>query len=163
MQPIHGVRRISLLTVLAMTASATYAWPARIDSLGTAYDRDRSDDRDEECDRYDRFDRSRWARDFRGRWIPLARMFSAETRRQDIDLRGQVGRFNRLRVEAERGAPVINEVAILYLDRDTQVVRLDVRLPRGAGEIIRLEGRRIQRIIVYADPGYGGSYSVYGV
>ena len=50
-----------------------------------------------------------------------------------------------------------------YLDGHTQKVRIDARLPRGAGEVIRLNGRqRIQRIIVYTEPTYGGRYSVYG-
>jgi hypothetical protein len=151
------MRRLAVLTTLALAASSTaYADRDRYgDRYDSRYDRDR--------DRYDRYGDSRWSRDYRGRWVPLASRYSAESQRQFISLRGKGGRFTRLRIEADRGAPVINQVAIEYTDGNTQKVRLDSRLPRGSGEVIRLNrGQRINRIIVYSEPGYGGAYSVYG-
>lgn len=171
------MRRLALLTTLVVAASsAAYASPHQANPDRVADD-DRYGDRDDryrdrydrydqerwERDRYDRYGDSRWAREYRSRWVPLAWRYSADSNRQFINLRGRGGRFTKLRIEADRGAPVINQVAIEYLDGVTQKVRLDTRLPRGAGEVIRLNGRsRIQRIIVYTEPGYRGQYSVYG-
>lgn len=112
---------------------------------------------------YNRFDRDRWVRGFRNPWVTLAYDYSGRSQRQFINLRGRGGRFSVLRIEGERGAPVINQIAIQYLDGDVQKVRLDARLPAGEGEVIQLDGRRrIQRVIVYTHPGYRGTYSLYG-
>jgi hypothetical protein len=151
------MRRLAVLTALVIAASSTAS--ADRDRYGdrydTRYDRDR--------DRYDRYDGSRWSREYRGRWVPLASRYSAEAQRQFISMRGKGGRFTLLRIEADRGAPVINQVGIEYTNGSTQKVQLDARLRRGSGEVIRLNGRqRINRIVVYTEPGYGGSYSVYG-
>lgn len=97
-------------------------------------------------------------------WVTLADTYSADTERQFINVLGRGGDFRKIRVEAVRGAPVITKVAIEYMDRDTQVVDLSSRLPRGEGHVIDLNGRGqpINRIVVYSDPRYGGSYSVFG-
>jgi hypothetical protein len=152
------MRRITLLTTLLIAASsAAYADPVR------ERPSDRYDRYDHDRDNYDRFDTSRWHRDYRNRWVPLARGFSADARRQFINLRGRHGNFDRIRIEAERGAPMINQIAVEYLDGNVQKVRIDARLPRGAGQVIRVNrDRGIQRIIVYTEPS-GGAYSVYGV
>ena len=156
------MRRLAVLTTLAIAASSTaYADEPRA-RYGDRYD-DRYGDRYFERDRYERYDGSRWHRDYRSRWVPLAQRFSTDADKQTIKLHGKGGRFSRLRIEADRGAPVINQVGIEYIDGSTQKVKLETRLPRGAGEVIRLNGRqRINRIIVYTEPGYGGRYSLYG-
>jgi len=164
--------RLALLTALALSASSfAYADPP----YDRDRDRDRLGDRDRRGDRYDqrtdwerdhynRYDNSRWNRDFRGRWVPLAERYSTQSSRQAINLRGEGGRFRQLRIESVRGTPLIHQIAIDYVnDPNTQVVKLNIRLPRGAGEVVRLNGdRRIKRIIVYVDPRYGGQYSIYG-
>lgn len=155
------MRGIAILTALIIGASsAAFADPQ---TTNRRYDRDRYEDRryDDfgDHDYYPRYEGSRW-RDWRGRWVPLAHHYSAEARRQFINVRGR-GEFRFLRIQAERGAPVINQVAIQYVDGNTQKVRLDARLPRGAGEVIRLNRQPIQRIIVYAEPRHGGAYSVF--
>jgi hypothetical protein len=99
-----------------------------------------------------------------GRWITLADRYSAESNRQYIAIKGQDA-FRRIRIEADRGAPVIRQVAIEFADtRDTQVVKLDARIAPGQGQTIDLNGGRrpVQRIVVYTDGG-PGSYSVFGV
>jgi hypothetical protein len=159
------MRRIALLTAIAVAAPmVAFAQPSRV------YVRDRDDvyDRDRDVtitfsrDRYDRYDRSRWARDFRGRWQPLARANSTNSDRQFIPVRGET--FRKIRVEAVRGRPVIQKIAIEFMDRSTQAVDLDMQLRRGEGEVIDLNGgvRRINRIIVYTDPRTRGAYSLYG-
>lgn len=151
------MKSIILFTALAMSAGVAYAQPAaRVDARVQLGDPGWS------RDRYERYDRSHWARDFRGRWQALARGYSAQTNRQFIQVRG--GRLSKLRIESDRGAPVIAKIAIEFGDGSTQAVDLDMRLPRGTGEVIDLNGgvRRVQRIIVYADPRSRGSYSVYG-
>ena len=160
------MRRIALCTVLALTAStAAFADPPQ------TYERDRADVRDRDRDhsdggwtrdRYDHYGQSHWSRDFRGRWVGLARAFSARTERQFIHVDG--GRYRRLRVEAVRGEPVIRKIAIEFGDGTAQAVDVDMRLTSGAGEVIDLNGgaRNIKRIIVYSDPRSRGSYSIYG-
>jgi hypothetical protein len=156
------MRRITLLTTLVLAASsAAYAEPYRDRPRTDRYD-DRYDSRwDRDRDNYDRFETSHW-RNYNRRWVPVARGYTGDARRQFINLRGRAD-FDRLRIESVRGAPVINQIAVEYTDGTTQKVRLDARLPRGSGEVIRLNRNQgINRIIVYAEPGYGGAYSVYG-
>jgi hypothetical protein len=99
------------------------------------------------------------------RWVTLASGYSADSNRQDINVMGQDA-FRKIRIEAQRGAPVIKQVAIEFADDrgNPQVVKLDSRLPAGESQTIDLAGGRrpIQRIIVYSAPEYGGSYSVFG-
>jgi hypothetical protein len=114
-------------------------------------------------DRYQGYENSRWRREFRGRWRPLATGYSSRTERQFIKIGGE-GRFRKLRIEGVRGEPVILKVAVEFVDRTTQAVEYNDSFPRGTGEVIDLNGdtRRIHRIIVYTDPRSRGSYSVYG-
>ncbi|HEU0036503.1 MAG TPA: hypothetical protein VFQ53_38085 [Kofleriaceae bacterium] len=100
---------------------------------------------------------------FAERWVTLGDRLSADDHRQFINLLGR-GEFRAIRVEAVRGAPVINQVAIEFSDGQTQVVKMNSRIPPGAGQTIDLNGgaRQINRIIVYSEPGYGGAYSVFG-
>lgn len=113
-------------------------------------------------DRYDRFDQSRWARGFRGRWVPLITGVPARTGRQFIQVRG--GRFSALRIESVAGEPVIQKIAIEFRNRTGQAMELWEPFPAGTGQVIDLVGgeRRIDRIIIYTDPRSAGAYSVYG-
>lgn len=159
------MKRITILTALALSIpAAAQAWPyGRVADRDDphVYVRDR-DDPGWHRDRYERYDRSHWARDFRGRWVPLARGYSARTERQFIYGNGE--RFRRLRVEAVRGEPTIVKVAVEFADGTAQAVDLDMRLAPGEGEVIDLNGgdRRIKRVIVYTDPNSRGAYSVFG-
>lgn len=123
-------------------------------------DRERYRDRYYQRYHYDRYDHSRWERDLP--WIFLARRHSGDSDRQVIDLGGR--RLRALRIEAVRGAPAILGLDIEFESGAVQAVALDARLPRGAGEVIDLAGRerRIQRIVVYTDPGSRGMYMVFG-
>lgn len=114
-------------------------------------------------ERYDRYEGSRWHRERRMRWTPLATGYNARTDRQFINLAGR-GAYKRLRIEGVRGEPVILKIAIEFADRTNQAVEYRESLPAGTGEVIDLNGdvRRINRIIVYTDPNSRGSYSVYG-
>jgi len=98
-------------------------------------------------------------------WVMLADRNTVDSNRQFINVRGQDA-FRKIRIEAAGGAPVIKQVAIEFADEigNPQVVRLDQRMPAGQGQTIDLNGGRrpIQRIIVYTEPQYGGTYSVFG-
>lgn len=163
------MRGIALFTTLAMTVgTAAIASPVRVadrDDVRVQW-RDGTHDNDPNGqwtrDRYDRYNDSRWARDFRGRWMTLARSYTTQGQRQFIHVNGQP--LSKLRVEATRGAPVIQKIAIEFRDGSSQAVDLDMRLRRGEGEVIDLNGgvRRVERIIVYADPRTRGAYSLYG-
>jgi hypothetical protein len=152
------MRHIAFLTAIAIAAPVVaFAQPSRV------YVRDRDAEITWTRDRYDRYDDSRWSRDYRGRWTPIARSYSTSSDRQFIKLRGEP--FSKIRIEGVRGRPVIQKIAIEFMNRTTQAVDLDMELRRGTGEVIDLHGRgdrRINRIIVYTDPRYRGSYTIYG-
>jgi hypothetical protein len=151
--------RISLILALVIGTSAASAQPYP----SQWQERDRYESNRDTRDHY-RYDVNRHGRDFRGRWVPLAREYSARTDRQFINVQGRGGRFDKLVLKGERGAPVINKVAIEFAGNpNTQVVTLQERLPAGEAEVINLNGnQRINRIIVYTEPRFGGSYSVFG-
>jgi hypothetical protein len=153
----HPMRGIVLFTALALTGGVAYAQP-RVDARIEW----RTGDPGWTRDRYERYDRSQSYRDFRGRWQALARGTSARNQRQFIMVRGE--RLSKLRIEADRGAPVIEKIAIEFGNGEGQAVDLNMRLSRGTGEVIDLNGRerRVQRIIVYTDGRSRGSYSIYG-
>jgi hypothetical protein len=161
------MRSIRLLTFTALlgAASTAAAWPGpggywrrpvdRPVDRGEVYDDTYYGDRE----RYDRYENWRGRRDYDQRWLTIANMYSAETNRQFLHLRDQV--YDKLRIEAVRGAPMINQIAVLYANGTTQVVKLRERLPWGAGEVIRLNREPIRRVVVYTDPRYGGAYSIH--
>jgi hypothetical protein len=174
------MRRFAWITALAVatTTSVAIAQPDFDDFDYQRRDQERgwftrhipwAYDRDARVYVYDRdrdypYDRNRYGRYERGRWVPLAEHYSASTDKQSIAVNGRGGRFNRIRVEAVRGAPVIHKIAIEYLgDPNVQAVEMHRRLAPGTGETIRLNGdRRINRIVVYTEPTYRGAYSIYG-
>src|SRR5262249_26249545 len=147
------MRGIALFTTLAMSiGTAAIADPVRAGDRDDPQVRWRDRDHDNDPngqwtrDRYDRYGDSHWSRDFHGRWMTLARAYSAQSQRQFIAVRGE--RLSKLRVEGVRGAPVIQKIAIEFRDGSSQAVDLDMRLPRGTGEVIDLNGgvRRVNRI-----------------
>lgn len=96
-------------------------------------------------------------------WVQLADTYSAQTDQRAIDLNGRGGEFRRLRVESVRGAPVINQIAIEFANGEAQQVSIHTRLPSGEAQVIDLDrDAPIRRIVVYADPRFGGAYSVFG-
>ena len=106
------MRGIALFTTLAMTVgTAAIASPVRVADR----DRDgvrvevRSNDPNGQWtrDRYDRYDGSHWSRDFRGRWMTLARSYTTQGQRQFIHVNGQ--RLSKLCVEGTRGEQALAE------------------------------------------------------
>ena len=157
------MRGIALFTTLAMTVgTAAISTPVSADPEVRVQIHSNDPNGQWTRDRYERYNDSRWSRDFRGRWMTLARSYTTQGQRQFIHVNGQ--RLSKLRVEATRGAPVIQKIAIEFGDGSSQAVDLDMRLRRGEGEVIDLNGgvRRVERIIVYADPRTRGAYSLYG-
>ena len=140
------MRRLALLTTLALaggtlTASAQPYW------------RDRNH-RDDYGYREVRRDRS---------WTQLAPIQTARNETQQIMLNGNHQRLRKLRIQAVRGAPVVTRVTIDYMHRAPQVVTVNSRVVRGDGAVIRIDpNARIQRILVYTEPRYGGAYTVLG-
>jgi hypothetical protein len=149
---------VALALVPAGVASAQGPYRERPTERGR-YDRD--------TDRYDEgfYDRGgrRIHRENRLRWEPIVEQSSATSQRQFINVLGRGGAYRRLLVEGVRGAPVIERIAVEFTDRQTQVWDVNRRLTRGSDYEIRLGGpKRIHRIIVYTNPQFRGSYSIYG-
>ncbi len=118
--------------------------------------------RDIQRNKYARWDRTRNRGAFRGNWVELADQNTTAGGRQMVAVPDHAINLRRLRIEGVRGAPIITQVAIQY-GTDTQVVPLNVRLARGAGEVIDVNrGRAITGIVVYTDAGSTGTYSIYG-
>lgn len=141
------MRRLALLTTLALaggtlTATADHPW------------RDRDHRRDDYSYREARRDRG---------WVQLAPVHKARTETNQIMLNGRHQRIHKLRIQAVRGTPVIYKVTIDYMNRPAQVVSLSSRVVRGDSEVIPIDpNARIQRILVYSEPRYGGAYTVLG-
>jgi hypothetical protein len=157
------MKGIVLFTTIALAAGTAGTVASAQPSVDARIQwRDRNPDPGWTRDRYDRYDNSHWARDFRGRWVSLARGYSARSDRQFIQVRGE--RLSKLRIEADRGAPVIEKIAIEFGNGEMQAVDLNMRLTRGTGEVIDLNGRdrRVRRVIVYTDSRSRGAYSLYG-
>jgi hypothetical protein len=142
-------------TLLAVVPATAFVAPVAADVPQQGHDRDFHHEH------YDRWNDSHWARDFHGRWQVLGRGFNARNDRQPINLSG---RFHKLRLEAVRGEPRINRIAIHFADGTSQTVDVDAQLSTGAGEVIDLDNagdRRIRRIVVFAEPSTRGVYSVF--
>lgn len=153
------MRRLALVTTLALLGSvgAVAAQP----SPPAAPDQRRPDYDDPYRDR----NPQRWHRDVRGRWIPLGLDFSAFQQGQQIVVYGRGGPMRRLRIRAERGAPVITRVTVEFVGNfpGPQITNVNRRLPPGAVQDVPLNGNRgIKRIIVYTESRFGGRYSVFG-
>jgi hypothetical protein len=105
----------------------------------------------------------------RGGWEPLAERYQA-SERQDINLGPNTRPFHRIRIEAVEGRPKIDKVVIQFGSgskryRSQQVVTMYRPLEGyNRARDIEVNGgeRQINRIVVYADPRFGGEYSVFG-
>jgi hypothetical protein len=84
---------------------------------------------------------------------------SARTDRTFRGPRGQ--RPRKLRIEAVRGRPLIEQVIVEFFDAPTQRVELNTPLPQGSGEIIDLNRGAVRKITVYTDRQSAGAYSIY--
>jgi len=167
------MRRLAVLATLAFATSTAAAdpWPWDWSNRWShdPYDQDYDDVGDQRPDFRPNFDehnygQDRWSRDFRGRWVPLARKYSAYSNAQQIILRGQGGPMRRISIRSDRGAPVITRVTVEFMGPQTpQITNMNRRLPPGAAEVIPLNRNRgVKRIIVYTEPRFGGAYSVFG-
>ena len=165
------MKRLALLTTVAMALPVAVAYadpPVRVivrDDAPQTYQRDRGGAVVVfKRDRYDRFERSRWAsRDYRARWNALGGAYNAQIDAQTIHLDGK--RYGKLRIEGLRGAPVIQRMQVTFANGGTQMVDLNMRLSSGVGEVIDLEGardRRISQIVVFSAPRTSGTFAVYG-
>ena len=141
------MRRLAILTSLALVATSVTAF-AQPYGRTERRDRDRRGDRD------------------RGRddgWEQLGRVQHARTATQTLMLNGNHSRIRKLMLKPVRGAPMIKSVTIDYFNAPAQVVPVHARIGRGGEAMIRLDARGpIQRIMIYPNPRYGGSYIVYG-
>jgi hypothetical protein len=149
-----------LVSALLATIPATLyaAPPERVAQREVqTYDRDRGTWNREH---YDRWNNSRWAHDYHGRWRMIGSYNNARQDRQSISVAGQ--RLHKLRIEAVRGEPRIERVTLMFLDGSSQTIDVSTRLEQGSGEVIDLDSdRRIRRVIVEAAPRTRGVYAVY--
>ncbi|MEO8705993.1 MAG: hypothetical protein ABI867_38545, partial [Kofleriaceae bacterium] len=149
------MKKLALITAFLIAGSSAAALADR--------DHDRRGDRynNGDRDRYDRFGDTRWSREYSGRWTTLGSRYAASSKTNQIFVNN--GRFDKIRVEADRGTPVITKVTIEYNNAAPQYVPMNSRLSQGNGEVIRLNSNRpIKRVIVYTEPRSGGHFSVYG-
>jgi hypothetical protein len=142
----------ALVTALSMGATPTMAQvTGRIE---IHYDRGRA--------HYDHYQDSHWNKEFTGRWVTIAEG-TGEGGRREFRLPVDNRRYGKLRLEATRGAPAIEKIAIEFGKGPTQVIPINSRLEPGGGEILDLDGdeRRVVRVIVYPMARSRGVYTVF--
>ncbi|HEY0193829.1 MAG TPA: hypothetical protein VGC42_22085 [Kofleriaceae bacterium] len=110
-------------------------------------------------DHYDRFEPGRWGN---SRWVEIAHGNGNDGRREFM--LGNGNTFRKVRIEATRGEPAIEKIAIDFGTGTNQVIQMNSTLTGNGGDIIDLQGdrRRVIRVIVYPMPHSRGSYSVFG-
>jgi len=143
-------RLTAFATALLLTASTAALADVRVEGRIT-YDRGR--------DHYDRWEPGRWGSN---RWVEIAHGNSHDGRREFMLGAGNV--YRKLRIEATRGEPAIEKLAINFGDGSTQVVPMNSTLAGGGGDVIDLQGdrRKVLRVIVYPLPHSRGAYAVFG-
>lgn len=142
------MKRLAFIAAMLVSTSAAYAQGWYRPYNNEPYRGDRYTEHTE----HDRFHHG---------WAPLADRYSTQSERQFIDPGPRP--LHRLRLEANDGRPVIDQIAIQYADGTTQVIRR----PLGRATRVRdidLNGgaRHVNRVIVYANPRSQGTYSVFG-
>jgi hypothetical protein len=149
--------RFALATALVTALGMGTAAPVMAQVSGRIeihYDRGRA--------HYDRYEDSHWNREFTGRWVTIAEG-TGEGGRHEFWLPKDNRRYGKLRIEAVRGAPGIEKIAINFGNGATQVIQINSRLEPGGGEILDLDGdeRKVTRVIVYPTARSRGAYTVF--
>jgi len=95
-------------------------------------------------------------------WVPLADHFTATGEHQLVTVGASAGRFHRLRVEGERGRPLLRSMFVRFTDGSSQDIRLDRVLRPGESMVYELDGgsREIAQIIVRTQPDSKSAYSI---
>jgi hypothetical protein len=147
-------RLTAFATALVLTAASTAALAdIRVEGrTEITYDRGR--------DHYDKFEPGHWGN---GRWATIAHGNGTDGRREFM--LGANNSYRKLRIEATRGEPAIEKLAINFGDGSTQVVQMNSTLAGGGGDVIDLQGdrRKVLRVIVYPMARTRGAYSVYAM
>lgn len=146
-------RLTAFATALVLTASTAAMADIRVEGrTEITYDRGR--------DHYDRWEPNRFGA---GRWTPIAHGNGSDGRREFM--LGAGNNYRKIRIEATRGEPAIEKLAINFGDGSTQVVQMNSTLAGGGGDVIDLQGdrRKVLRVIVYPMPHSRGAYSVFGI
>jgi len=96
------------------------------------------------------------------RWVPLADHFTATGPRQLVTVGAGAGRFHRLRIEGERGRPLLRSMFVRFADGSSQDIRLDRVLRPGESVVYELDGgaRQIAQIVVKTQPDSKSAYSI---
>ena len=156
----------SLLLAFAGAASAQ-PWygngqrPVPVDRGQRPYDRDRPYDRgvDEGMRHGDE-----GMRPGSRNWVVLMDRYSTSSDRQMIPLTNMRSRFHQIWIQGERGAPYVYKVYVEFMNGTYQTLDINRRLRPGQGVMMDLNGgmRALRRIVVYTEPEYGSSYSIFG-
>ncbi len=99
-----------------------------------------------------------------GGWKQLATPTPVKHGTEFIEVGGDQGNFDKLRVDAEKGRVVVRRVKIFFEDGKQQNVELDRVLDakHRSAEIDLKTGKPIDRVVVTTEPHGGGAYSLYG-
>lgn len=93
-------------------------------------------------------------------WTTLATASSLGRGKTQIDV-ATTARFSTLKLEATRGATMIDRIVIMFANGERQVVRLGQTISRGNAATIDLDGRarQITKIVVQGRGNYRASYA----
>ena len=144
------MKRLAFLTALIAGGSAAYAQP-----WYHPYNRDTYREPYRTENPYER-------RQFG--WEAIADRYSTDSARQFINPGDRA--FRRLRIEVVEGRALLTKIVIEFANGGTQVLTMRRPLSAGYNRVrdIDLNGgwRRINRIVVYSDPRFQGSFSIFG-
>lgn len=100
-------------------------------------------------------------REHNHQWFDVAGEVRSAGGAQSLPVRR--GGIDRLRIEATRGRPYIQQVRVQYLDGSGDAYTVNRRLDRP-GETVDIElknpGRPIQRLVILSPRGHAGAYRV---
>jgi hypothetical protein len=99
-------------------------------------------------------------------WMAITAPTRIDAGRQFIRMGAELGSVNRLRLQNTAGESSISQVAIRFVDGQTQVIRVDQKLDRWNPSIaLDLDGssRQIEDIIVYGTTARGSAYQVFAL
>jgi hypothetical protein len=99
-----------------------------------------------------------------GGWTQLATPTPAKHGTEFVVLDKDLGKFGRLRVDADKGTVIVRRVKIYFKDGKQQVVDVDRSLNarRKSAEIDLKAPHEIDRIVVTTEPQTNGEYTIYG-
>lgn len=94
-------------------------------------------------------------------WVEIADPTPAKHGKVFIPVGAGAGTFTRVRIDADKGKPVVQSVRIDFKHGPSRVVRVGKKLRKGSSAYVDLRGaREINQVVVTTDRSSRGTYTV---